>query len=156
MTGIWIEKAVCSVPKEGTQEERRRLKNELQKSNLSLAVEIESWPWYLDPDGPYGSDDFAQFQWEWMGEDQILQVCESYLPLSVLSELKEMTLGEVRQHSLVGADTDGCSDYSFNLKASYAIAVLKDSWMIPADSVLMNETDQPLSYDEQEETDGAL
>ena len=136
------------------QEKRHTLKNELRKSNPSLAAEVESWPWYLDPEGPYGSDDFAQFEWEWTGEDQKMKGWNSYLPLDVLPEMKEVALGGVRRHSLDGMETDGC-DYSFNLKASYAVAVLKNAGMIPADSVLMNENDQPLSYDEEEELEVA-
>jgi hypothetical protein len=150
MTKIWIEEAECLVPRKGTQEKRLKLQEDLRKSDPVLAVDIESWPMYEDPNGFYAGDHCATFNWEWMGDDENVRCWRSYLLLSALPLIKHEALGSVRQHSLTGVESGDWIDYSFYSKASYAFSVLKDAGMRPADSVLMNKSEQPLSYDSKE------
>jgi hypothetical protein len=150
MTKIWIEEAECLIPRKGTQEERLKLQEDLRKSDPALSAEIESWPMYEDPNGFYAGDHWATFNWEWMGDDENVQCWRSYLLVRALPLIRDEALGGVRQHSLTGIDSGDWIDYSFYLKASYAFSVLKNAGMIPADSVLMNESEQPLSYGGEE------
>ncbi len=46
-------------------------------------------------------------------------------------------------------DSAGWVEYSFYVKASYAFEVLLQTGLIPADSVLMNETECPLDHAEE-------
>jgi hypothetical protein len=150
MTKIWIESAECLVPRKGTQEDRRTLKQEFRKSHPVEAADLEAQPWYTDPDGPHGGDDIAQFNWEWMGEDQNVMCWRTFVPVAKLPLIKKQTLGRVCQHAIDGIDSGDWIDFSFHLKAPYAFDVLRDAGMIPADSVLMNQGEQPLSYDDEE------
>jgi hypothetical protein len=147
---IWIERAECLVPRRGTQQKNIELRDELRQSDPRLAADIESQPWYQQPDAYGAGDDWATLNWEWMGVDQILMGWTSYLPVADLPLITEQTLGRVYQHSVEGVESDNWIDYSVNVKASYAFSVLRDAGMIPVDSILMNESEVPLSCDEEE------
>jgi hypothetical protein len=145
MARIWIEEAECSVPRRGTQHERRKLHQELLQTHPAFAADLHSQPWYTNPDGKFGGDDMTIFDWTFVGEDQLLRGWRSYVPVDKLYLLKGVTLGEPRQHSI---EEGGCAEYSFTVKASYALAVLKSAEIIPKDSVLGNDDEKPLSCDE--------
>jgi hypothetical protein len=153
ITKIWIEGAECLVPKKGTQEQRRILQAEFRKSHPAEAAHLESEPWYASPDGPYSGDDWAVFNWEWLGTDDVVKCWRSYLHITALPLIKEQSLGKVHSHSVAGVDSDDWIEFSFYLKASYAFEVLKHAGMIPQESVLMNDGEEPLSYDEEADGD---
>lgn len=153
ITKIWIDGAECLVPRKGTQKRRHRLQDEFRKSHPAEAAQLESEPWYASPDGPYSGDDWAVFNWEWVGSDHEGKCWRSYLHVTALPLIKRQTLGKVHSHSVVGVDSGDWIDFSFNLKASYAFDVLKNAGMIPEDSVLMNDGEEPLSYDSESDGD---
>lgn len=147
MTEIWIERAECIVPRKGAQQQRRKLQEDLRKSHPAVAADLEAQPWYENPDGPFGGDHLAKFDWEWMGADQVGWGWASYLPIAKLPLIEEHILGEVQQPS----DDENWLEFSFYLKASYAFSVLKAVGKIPPDSILMNCDERPLSYGEEVE-----
>jgi hypothetical protein len=130
------------------------IRDELRKSDPEAAAELESYPWYHDPDGPYAGDNFAQCSWEWSGEDQIIKCWDSFVDLKYIALFKKYMLGKLTQHSTSGVANEDNMDYSFNLRASYALAVLRAKQIIPRDSKLMNEDDRPLRYCTGDEDSG--
>jgi hypothetical protein len=82
MTQIWIEHAEGLVPRKGTNEERRRLRDELRRSNPDQADLLESMPGYDDPDAPHAGDEYAIFNWDWLGEDEHLMSWMTKVPIS--------------------------------------------------------------------------
>lgn len=143
-TQIWIESAECLVPRIGTQESRRHHQTAFRRSHPEIAAEIEAQPWYCAPDGPYGSDEFAVLNWAWIGADEVMKEWRSHVPVASLHLFNPQMLDGVRRHDAL--DNDDWIEYSFHLNASFALSVLKNAGMIPADSILMNEDERPLSY----------
>ncbi len=143
MTKVCIESATCLIPRRGTQEERRRLRDEFRHSHPEEAADLEKQPFYLDPDSSYASDDWAVCEWEWSTEtNQQLTCTRTFIHISEVPKLKPVTLGPVIVH-----EADEWCEFSFNFKASYAVAVLKSRGHIPADSVSWNENDAPMDFD---------
>ena len=142
-TKVWILEAECLVPKRGTQQQLLKQQEALRQSDPQLAAELQAHPSCVKPDGPHGGDEWAIFNWQWSEEDQAPYCWRSYLPLSELPRFKEQSLGEVSRYSISGVNDDEWIEFSFHVKASYALSVLKEAEMIPADSVLMNEDEWP-------------
>jgi len=144
-TPIWIEEASCVVPYPGEQQERRRLRDELRKSNPAHAAMLERFPGYVDPDSEYASDEWAYFGWTWMGDDQIMWESCSFLHVSLLPTVqKYFAISKpIPREGRPGG-------YSFYVKASYALAVLEQLGKIPPGSVLMNKDEKPSSWAAEE------
>ncbi len=155
MKQIVIEKAVCMIPRRGRQAHIRRQREEFRKEHPELAAEADTWPWMEDPDHPDTSDDNAVFYWTWTviedendndGEDFNWR---SYLPLSLLERAGEhgfyIAAGPVKLRSIAGVEDDGkYIDYSFPVKASYAVEVLRHAKQIAdVEYEILNEDDMP-------------
>ena len=142
------------VPKRGRQENRRRLRDELRETRPEIAAKTEAKPWYEDPDGPCGSDDFAIFDWSWLVEpDNTEHGWRSHVHISELPFLKSQMVGTLRRHSVSGVDNEDWIDYSFDLKTSYALSVLISKGLVPSDSILANDDARPALSDVDDDPD---
>lgn len=145
---VVIVKCQATVPRCGQQEMRRRLKEEFRKEDPKAAAEIESKPSYTDPDGPYGGDDYLRIEYEWIVEPNESGWCvHSFTPLHLSWILEMFACGPVRRYTVEEFPT---CEYSYPLTASFALALLQQGGILPADAVLANETDVPLCCAEDE------
>ena len=120
------------VPKRGTQEERRRLRDKLRQENPKLTAETEAQPWYVDPDGELGSDDYAVWNIEWNTDaDHRTLGTHRHLKTEYLPHFIERSIGPVEQ-----GDGDQRWEYSYHIRASFALQVLKIDGHVPADATL--------------------
>lgn len=85
-TPIWIWEAECVVPRRCTQEDRLKGQNQLRQENFQAAAAVEALPWYVKPDGPYGGDEWALFDWEWYGVDEEVWCYRTHLRIETLSQ----------------------------------------------------------------------
>jgi hypothetical protein len=121
---------------------RKQLQDKLRQNNPELSAELESQPWYVDPDGPWGGDDWLTVNYEWIDESDIIMCWQSYVHIETAQELKEAACGPVERYTV----DEGCIEYSFPIKASYAFRVLQVFGHLPDDAVLMNSPDVPSDY----------
>ncbi|HEY3443592.1 MAG TPA: hypothetical protein VGK29_22735 [Paludibaculum sp.] len=148
MTPILIEKCEASVPRRGQQQERKRLQDEFRNSHPEAAVALEGQPFYVDPDGPYGSDDWLRIEFEWIEEPNFAVQCgHSFFPLHLSGMLQMFACGPVKRYSK--EDFPTC-EFSYPLTASFALALLQQIGILPPDAVLANETDVPVCCEEDQ------
>jgi hypothetical protein len=140
MNRIFIEEAECLVPKRGTQEQRRQIKERLFQENPAYAAQLEAIPGYQDPDDKFAGDEYATFNWSWFGENEIMRGFRTHVLLTDLPLLKDTAISVPVQH-----EPDSWIEYSFHVKASYALAVLISKHIVLGDSVLANDSDMPHS-----------
>lgn len=145
-TKVSIESAKLTVPKIGHAAERKAGWEKLFQSDPELAESLTTVGGY-DPTCIYDqSDDLAIFDWEWLVEpDNTIWCGRSFLPVAAVELVVKtsLTIG----NKLTDANEIGeWSEYGYNLKASYALEVLKRLGKIPADSVIVNQDDMPYDY----------
>ena len=147
---VLIERSEVAVPRRGQQAERKRLQEEFRKSHPEKAADLESQPWYIDPEGPYGGDDWLTVHYEWidMGAPNCSTKCsQSFVPLYLSETLREFACGPVKRHTR--AEWPTC-EYSYPLSASSALAMLQQFGLLPEEAVLANDTDRPVCCEEEE------
>jgi hypothetical protein len=143
---VLIESAKVTVPTVGHAAERKAYWETLFQSNPQLAESLTTVGGY-DPKSTYDqSDDFAIFNWEWtVGPDNTMWCGRSFLPVAAVERLVKtgLTVG----NKLTDANEIGAwSEYGYNLRASYALEVLKHLGKVPEDSVIVNQDDMPYDY----------
>ena len=145
---VLIEKCEVTVPRRGQQQERKRLQEEFRKTHPEIEADLESQPWYVDPDGPYGGDDCLTIHYEWMAEpNNSVRCCQSYLPLYLSDALRAVACGPVKRYTKKEFST---CEYSFPLTASFALSMLQHFGNLPPDAELVNETDVPVCCEKEE------
>lgn len=145
---LLIERCEVTVPRRGQQEERKRLQEEFRKTNPKTAADLESQPWYVDPEGPFGGDDRLTIHFEWMAEPNDSVRCwQSFFPIRHASALQPFVCGPVRHHTK--EEFPGC-EFSYPLKASFALELLQMLGVLPEDAVLANDSDLPACCEEEE------
>jgi hypothetical protein len=147
---VMIEKCEVTVPRRGQQQDRKRLKDEFRKEHPEAAADLESKPYYIDPDGPHGGDDMLTMHFEWIDMDvpNCPHWCwHSSLPVHHASMLQPFVCGPVRRYTEEEFST---CEFSYPLKASFALEMLQMSGLIPGDAVLANDTDLPRCCEEEQ------
>ena len=145
-TKVSIESAKVTVPKVGHATERKADWEKLFQSDPELAESLTTVGGY-NPNCIYDqSDDFAVLDWEWMvGPDNDMRCGRSFLPVAAVELL--VRTGRTIGNKLTDANEIGeWSQYGYNLKASFALSVLKHLGKLPEDSVIVNQDDMPYDY----------
>jgi hypothetical protein len=147
---VLINRCEVTVPRRGQQQERKHLKDEFRKQNPEGAADLESQPWYVDPDGPYGGDDMLTIPYEWidMGVPNCSRHCRySLMPISVTNLLQQFACGPVS-----GIRKRNSSRSSTAIRSPHHLSHdAQGVGVLPADALLVNETDLPVCcVDDQE------
>jgi hypothetical protein len=144
---VLVERCEVTVPRRGQQQERKRLQHEFRRENPQAAAEFESQPWYVDPDDPGGGDNMLTIHYEWIVEpDDSLMCLQSFLPVHHASLLHPYVCGPVRRYT---EDEFPTCEFSYPLKASFALQMLQVFGIVPQDAVLANDSDLPVSCEEE-------
>ena len=98
-------------------------------------MQLEAIPGFTDPEGAHSGDEWLHINIEWMDRDSHSWAAKMYMHIDKLGSLKSMMIGDIRCPDFAESNVD----YSFSLKASYALALLIKHDKIPANSLLLNE-----------------
>jgi len=120
---------------------RQRLKAETRLKNPEAAADLESQPWYVDPDGQWGGDDWLTIWFRWSYDGQCCTEAKYHVHIKDSAELLGMSCGPIQLH-----DDDGCVAFSFPLSASYAFGMLVGLDHVHEDAELVNSPDVPSDY----------
>jgi hypothetical protein len=146
---VQIETAECQVFRRETQAKRIKEQADFRISHPDLAAMVEETPWYVDPTGPYGSDDFVRILIEYLPftrPNNDIRGMQVFLPIAYLRNLKTVTIGKVRRKSASDDETTNTDDieYSFSFQASFALSMLIFQKCVADDSVLANGDEWPI------------
>jgi hypothetical protein len=140
MNKIVIEEANVYVPKPGTQQKRFELEERLRTTKPHIAFQLEGSDWYQKPED--WTDDKAVIEMSWTAEP-------SDEPISVDFQFDranaDLLFANHGYGCIVTGSEDNWFETAFILRASFAFEVLKLNGIIPADSLLCNDTESPMA-----------